>query len=858
MRIIDFSDGFETDVQPDSIGLPASAVEVTPAGTVASDNVQDAIEELDSEKIAKVTSTDHAVVRFTGTGGDVQNSGVTIDDSDNMIVPGNLTVEGTTTTINSTNLEVEDRNITVNNGGNDASADGAGLTIERTGTNGSFVYDSTKASMFKAGDEGSEIELVNVSSSQVLTNKDIDGGTASNTSRITVPKAAKTTLDGLTRKQGALVYASDTDKVYYDTGAQLKEVGSGSGAGANNLVEYISNGTAETDTTGWATYADAAAATPVDGTGGSPNITLVQTTTSSEVLRGLGSFKLVKDASNRQGEGVSYDFTVDRQDYKNSRAVYLSFDFQATANYAASDIQVFVYDKDAASLLTVFDSNNLNGAVPASTNGARFTGYFYPTTSTSNDYRLIFHITSTNASAYDFIFDSVHAGSINVVPGANITDLGTETWADDQGNATTSVRLTLIGNRVLAEGTTSFTGAATTGLNITIPAKYTADSRYVFGTAQKIAVGKTDMFDVSAGGAGFGGGAYLTSSTNLLIRYYDPTNGTTIDGEITSTAPFTWANGDKATWRADWAVLNWTTGASLSTSEAMVSTAKFAASKSGDQAISSTSATKITWDTVAKDNLGWWDATNNRFKVKKKGRYLVNVGVRLSSASDENYFLYAYVNGSATRFASGTTSGGLNGSVSLDLNVDDYIETFVQSSADSSYNVATSNGTYFSITEQPDFSIFSTYGTFEILNATSSVKTAAGNGHYQSLTGNSLTLTPGTWRLTGCVNFGSSGSPAYTSHGAGYYAANGADSSSVPALITTLTGLTVLTQIGTDGISGLDNYITPPASAGGSLPVPPVIVRVTQNTTIYLVSFSNQTTAANTRITAKFSAERLQ
>lgn len=39
-------------------------------------------------------STDHAISRFDGTGGDLQGSGVTIDDSDNLTVPGTLSTGG--------------------------------------------------------------------------------------------------------------------------------------------------------------------------------------------------------------------------------------------------------------------------------------------------------------------------------------------------------------------------------------------------------------------------------------------------------------------------------------------------------------------------------------------------------------------------------------------------------------------------------------------------------------------------------------------------------------------------------------------------------------------------------------------
>lgn len=63
--------------------------------------------------------------------------------------------------------------------------------------------------------------IADLTSSQVFTGKDIDGGTASNTSRITLPKAATATLNGLTRKQATLVYDTTTDQVKFDNGTTL-------------------------------------------------------------------------------------------------------------------------------------------------------------------------------------------------------------------------------------------------------------------------------------------------------------------------------------------------------------------------------------------------------------------------------------------------------------------------------------------------------------------------------------------------------------------------------------------------------------------------------------------------------------
>lgn len=64
-----------------------------------------------------------------------------IDQSGNVTIGGNLTVQGTTTTISSTTLDVTDLNITVAKGsGSSAAADGAGLTVDIGGSNPTLVY----------------------------------------------------------------------------------------------------------------------------------------------------------------------------------------------------------------------------------------------------------------------------------------------------------------------------------------------------------------------------------------------------------------------------------------------------------------------------------------------------------------------------------------------------------------------------------------------------------------------------------------------------------------------------------------------------------------------------------------------
>jgi len=69
------------------------------------------------------------------------------DDTGTVIIKGNLQVDGTTTTINSTTLTVDDKNIVLASGAaNDAAADGAGITVESGSGNKTLNWvDSTDA-----------------------------------------------------------------------------------------------------------------------------------------------------------------------------------------------------------------------------------------------------------------------------------------------------------------------------------------------------------------------------------------------------------------------------------------------------------------------------------------------------------------------------------------------------------------------------------------------------------------------------------------------------------------------------------------------------------------------------------------
>lgn len=89
------------------------------------------------------------------------------------------------------------------------------------------------------------VTLVGDTNSQGISNKtftsnDFDGGTASNTSRITTPKAILSTLQGLTRKEGTIVFASDSKRLFVDNGTDLTSVGGATGGGSDAV--FYENG----------------------------------------------------------------------------------------------------------------------------------------------------------------------------------------------------------------------------------------------------------------------------------------------------------------------------------------------------------------------------------------------------------------------------------------------------------------------------------------------------------------------------------------------------------------------------------------------------------------------------------------
>lgn len=166
-RILNFNDGFETSTPSTVESIAATTVVVTPTGNISSTNVQSALVELQ----------------------------------------GDINTANTNISLRETIANVDDK-INTNSLNDRAYAD-AGDDNHRNTVDGIHGINGSVVGTFDA---------------QVLTNKDIDGGTAANNSRITIPKNTKTILDGLTRKEGTIVFDTVGKSLYFDNGTILKEV----------------------------------------------------------------------------------------------------------------------------------------------------------------------------------------------------------------------------------------------------------------------------------------------------------------------------------------------------------------------------------------------------------------------------------------------------------------------------------------------------------------------------------------------------------------------------------------------------------------------------------------------------------
>lgn len=446
---------------------------------------------------------------------------------------------------------------------------------------------------------------------------------------------------------------------------------------------YIANYNIDSSTTSWATYADAAGAVPVDGTGGSPTTTF--TFSSSSPLRGSGSGIITKDAANRQGEGISTDFTIDTAD--QGKVLQLSFDFTTSSAFVAADYRVFLYDV-TNSLLIEGNARDLQ----ANAGYGLYIGNFQ-TSSNSTSYRLILHCATTNASAYTIKVDNFILSPSQVSQGAIVTDWqsSTPTIGFTGGTLSTSSMYSRRNGdslevRVALKWSSIFTGGTPT---FTLPSGLSIDVSKIPGTpaSPQYFLGRATLNDVT--NVPYYAAVAYNNSTSVILKPEITVGGNTF-GAVTSTSvsttyPFTWANNDEIFLEYSVPIVGWSSSITVPSQQTNQVIA-FKARLSANQSLGGSLA-KVTFDTVTGSTMGCFNkgggfsTSNTRFEAPEAGTYCFNFVIISNTdlGSGSAYTSQIRKNGTSVknfRMWADEATAQYSGTATIDLLKGDYVEVY--------------------------------------------------------------------------------------------------------------------------------------------------------------------------------------
>lgn len=548
-------------------------------------------------------------------------------------------------------------------------ATGANVTLTAVATNVVRLTSGTLTSidMVPASTVTSFFLLQNKTGVDISINNET-GGTAAN--RI------------LTGTGAALTVSSNSSVILlYDVTSARWNVVGGSGGGSSGTTGNYFPSAVEfgNSVTGWTAYADAAATTPVDMTGGSPTGNLTFALSTSSPLSGGSNILLSKTAANLQGEGWAYTITPNIAD--RGKVVSLSFNYAVSSGtYASDDIFITAYDVTNSALVQLTPRSILNHSL---TSDRWFGELQIPYTCAS--LRIGFHVSSTSASAYALKIDNLVLSDSNYGKwyGSPVTDTlawpitPTGSWTG--GNVTYTGKYSRNGDKLSGQLDIELTGAPT-GTTLTfnmLP--------FVIDTTKLVQSSNLVIGDIAYRSAGnyYHGKVLATSSTTLrCIQLTSPTTGSVVMGtDITATSPGTFTSGDyiRITFK-DIPIVGWSSSQLMSDSaDTRVIAARIY--KSGTQTYST--QTKLTSWTVDSDKSGLWDSGNNRFNISVAGDYEIFSSLYATAATTSDQQFAYKINGGASVYVGNapSTSGAINAVIGgsdiiPNLKSGDYVEIY--------------------------------------------------------------------------------------------------------------------------------------------------------------------------------------
>lgn len=133
--------------------------------------------------------------------------------------------------------------ITINADGTDEIDGAASITLTKANATATLIPDTDPTpdewSAITVGEYPVTGDLVGTNDPQVITNKDNDGGTASNTNRFSAPKNTTANLALLTNKEAVVAYDTTLGAPVYNDGAGWNSFGGGTSYSAINVCENL-------------------------------------------------------------------------------------------------------------------------------------------------------------------------------------------------------------------------------------------------------------------------------------------------------------------------------------------------------------------------------------------------------------------------------------------------------------------------------------------------------------------------------------------------------------------------------------------------------------------------------------------
>lgn len=497
---------------------------------------------------------------------------------------------------------------------------------------------------------------------------------------------------------------------YIDTSWQ--QVGSSSSGSA---INYITGGNAESGISSFVTYADAANAIPVDGTGGSANITFAVSATTP--LRGINSYILTKDAVNRLGQGASSVFTIDGAD--RNQVLTVSADYAIlSGTFATGDVSVYVYDVTNAAVIQPagFQVQNILGS-------GRIVSTFQTTTSTS--YRLIFHVASVSASAYVLQLENISISPQVVVYGAAVFDYPNQASIITAVSSSPNFSAGFTVNTVACTRSGSYAdievdliqpagGSTGTGVYLfTLPHSLVLDtSRKNASTTTTVDINNNTGFlgsgiiiKPSAGSGTIAAYAYNTTQYYLVFTaltndssQVTPTSNQSIQDPFSSVSLLNFSHELSVQFKLRVPILGWSASVQMSDSaDTRVVAAN--ATLAAQQTISSSAVTRILLDTAAIDTHSM--LSSNRLTIRVPGLYTGFGKINTANMSSGQRIIASVHKNGVTRYSSSEIHAASDDPTIIvpfmdNLIAGDYLELFVQSD-DGSYTILNGNTTTLSL-----------------------------------------------------------------------------------------------------------------------------------------------------------------